>query len=742
MPGPWTALWGQRLWDLRARHGYHPERPAWHSTRQSLHKALKDLVNRPNSGCSLLRWHGWRRFGSAQLRCLGAPTDTQLRWGGWATPAMLRIYASPTHTWEFVCGSRSSSPHNRRRHLAGRSRGEPRIRSGHHGSGPTSPGRNRPHPAQRYRVLHDPTGRLRAHHRCGKSEFVQHRAAQQEHTELRPHIELLARKVSSLDGIRWGRREMVRTALVDMYLALLNIDGGAAAAPLFREVLEGIADSGLCRPDDMLYDDSTPLPPKNQSQKVPEQVAAKGLGPAGHVSLARSLWRKCVLRGLRAIYLRCTKSFSCRGAARHSSATAPLSHMFESVHAVTCGAKPTSAPVSASAFLGPESSDKCRLLLNASAINAYDERPLPRVKLPALSAIMSRFQHRPPGPLYMCKLDLTNAYCSIILPRRWRRTFVVQAGQRRWRFTRLPFGWKYSAAICQRLVSGIVARALRGTNVEWDVYLDDILITATSPAAARAGVQRVAAALPDAGFIISPKSELEPSTCITFLGKRLDSVKGFVSNSVDMLKATLRLWLQGVGTGRMPAREMARFLGRLQWVFRPMGGASVFLAGAYNAMLHRSPFFSRMLIRATGTALLLSFPSHGLSDPSHVRVHTFFSDAAPCGRRFRIRVVGSPGFYRSYVCPRWVRRLHQAELYGVYGALKAAVGCRLRSVAVGIDNEAVRVQSASLRASTDCPVQLRLLRRIFWLRAWSGLQLSVFRVPSAVNPADPLSRKH
>ena len=191
----------------------------------------------------------------------------------------------------------------------------------------------------------------------------------------------------------------------------------------------------------------------------------------------------------------------------------------------------------------------------------------------------------------LCVPAPCDAYWSIILPGWWRRTFVVQAGQRRWRFTRLPFGWKYSPAICQRLVSGIVARALRGTNVDWDVSLDDILITATSPAAARAGVQRVAAALRDAGFIISPKTELEPSTCITFLGKRLDSVRRSVSNSVDMLKATLRLWLQGVGTGRMPAREMARFLGRLQWVFRPMGGASVFLAGAYNAMLHRIPIF-------------------------------------------------------------------------------------------------------------------------------------------------------
>ena len=76
---------------------------------------------------------------------------------------------------------------------------------------------------------------------------------QQEHTELRPQIELLARKVSSLDGIHWGRREMFHTALVDMYLALLNIDGGAAAAVLFRDVMEGIAEGGLCRPDDLAF---------------------------------------------------------------------------------------------------------------------------------------------------------------------------------------------------------------------------------------------------------------------------------------------------------------------------------------------------------------------------------------------------------------------------------------------------------------------------------------------------------
>mmetsp|Transcript_72461 Transcript_72461/g.121447 ORF Transcript_72461/g.121447 Transcript_72461/m.121447 type:complete len:231 (+) Transcript_72461:108-800(+) len=172
----------------------------------------------------------------------------------------------------------------------------------------------------------------------------------------------------------------------------------------------------------------------------------------------------------------------------------------------------------------------------------------------------------------MCELDPTNAYWSIKLPRRWHRTFVVRGGQRRWRFTRLPFRCKYSPAIYQRLFAGIVARALRGTDTDWDVYLDDILITARHPWEARQGAQRVAEALQGAGFITGPKSELEPATCITFLGKRLDSIRRSISNSVDMLKAALRMWLRGVGTGHMPAREMARFLGRLQWVFRPLGG--------------------------------------------------------------------------------------------------------------------------------------------------------------------------
>ena len=123
---------------------------------------------------------------------------------------------------------------------------------------------------------------------------------------------------------------------------------------------------------------------------------------------------------------------------------------------------------------------------------------------------------------------------------------------------------------------------------------------------------------------------------------------------------------------------------------------------------------------------LLFFPSHSLQQHSHAHMDTAFSDAAPRGHRSRVGVVGGPSCYRDYLCPRWIHNMQQAEMYGVYMAHKYAVGRRLPCIAVGIDNNAVLLQTVYLKAGTCCPVQLHLLRRIFWLRAWSGLQVAAF----------------
>ena len=371
-----------------------------------------------------------------------------------------------------------------------------------------------------------------------------------------------AGEVAALRGTRAGRREMVQQAIVDMFSALLHVQGGGQGADLFLEVLRSLAADGLDVEDDTLYDDPTPRDTARAGSTIPESVAAAGLGAVGRVHPVASLWRRSVPSGLRAIDRRGIRK---AGTPRRTATSGPpqLSAMFRSLHEVIKGVKPTEAPASATMFLRPKSSTKCRCLLNATRINEMDSRAPPKVKLPTLSEISDHFATQPPGKLWMCKLDLSNAYWSIRLPRPWRCTFVIAAGRRRWRYTSLPFGWKYSAVIRQRPVRGIVSRALEGMPVTWHVYVDDVLVTARSKGMAASVIRKAAAAMRDTGFIISPKSKMEPSTEITFLGKRLDSVVRSITNTRGMLMATMRLWVPALGSGRATPREAVRLLGRL-----------------------------------------------------------------------------------------------------------------------------------------------------------------------------------
>ena len=53
----------------------------------------------------------------------------------------------------------------------------------------------------------------------------------------------------------------------------------------------------------------------------------------------------------------------------------------------------------------------------------------------------------------------------------------------------------------------------------------------------------------------------------------------------------------------------------------------------------------------------------------------------------------------------------------MYEAQKVAVGNRLGSTVIGIDNDAARIQSHQLWAAPQGQRQHRVLRRMFWLRA-------------------------
>ena len=136
---------------------------------------------------------------------------------------------------------------------------------------------------------------------------------------------------------------------------------------------------------------------------------------------------------------------------------------------------------------------------------------------------------------------------------------------------------------------------------------------------------------------------MEPSTEITFLGKRLDSVARSITNTSGMLVATMRLWVRALDSGRATPREMARLMGRLQWVGRPMPGTALFLAGCCRAMHAGSVIFTRSLACSTATILVMAFPRHRLQQRHRQpkRSQVFFTDTAEAERgRFRAGVVG------------------------------------------------------------------------------------------------------
>ena len=91
-----------------------------------------------------------------------------------------------------------------------------------------------------------------------------------------------------------------------------------------------------------------------------------------------------------------------------------------------------------------------------------------------------------------------------------------------YRMRRMPFGWKFSPLLCQLALQKVIA-GIFPPHVIIFHYLDDFLLLGGCPAELREVTGRVVAALKAAGFLVSPKSVLEPTTHVLFLGKHIDT---------------------------------------------------------------------------------------------------------------------------------------------------------------------------------------------------------------------------
>ena len=173
---------------------------------------------------------------------------------------------------------------------------------------------------------------------------------------------------------------------------------------------------------------------------------------------------------------------------------------------------------------------------------------------------------------FLGKIDLSNWFWSIRMPYRWCRVFRVNTPQGCFRWLTMPFGWKYSPVLCQRLVSALVRRALRDLRARGVTYLDDLLVSAVGRCRVRVAARRVSGVLGRAGFLISPKSVIERVRTLDFIGKQFSAATMTVENEAGVIGGVVALWLLGVVQNRLSARLAARLLGKLEWVVRPNAG--------------------------------------------------------------------------------------------------------------------------------------------------------------------------
>ena len=175
-------------------------------------------------------------------------------------------------------------------------------------------------------------------------------------------------------------------------------------------------------------------------------------------------------------------------------------------------------------FVIPKSSENVSLILSCVKINKSDGAKPPTFRLDSwedLARSLSAFL--PDLDLYGVDIDLNNAFWSFCLPPEAQRIFRFRPAPEAppVALSRLPFGWKYSPYLCQTSL----ARVLRGVlppEILLVHYHDDFLLVLTDREVLREAGRSAVRALIEAGFLISPKSVLEPVPVASFLGKELN----------------------------------------------------------------------------------------------------------------------------------------------------------------------------------------------------------------------------
>ena len=212
-------------------------------------------------------------------------------------------------------------------------------------------------------------------------------------------------------------------------------------------------------------------------------------------------------------------------------------------------------------FLVPKKTGDLRPVINLKPLNQFVQRI--HFKMENIQMAMNFVSLGD----YMVSLDLKDAYFSepIFRPHCKYLRFIWR--HQRYEFTCLPFGYSLAPKVFTKIFKPVVAQ-LRLNGLRIVIFLDDILLVASSFAECMEQLSLLRKLLESLGFVINDaKSQLQPTTRIFFLGFIIDSISMELLLPEDKWQKIISACLNLVSKNNPSVREVAHVTGLLVSAF-------------------------------------------------------------------------------------------------------------------------------------------------------------------------------
>ena len=164
---------------------------------------------------------------------------------------------------------------------------------------------------------------------------------------------------------------------------------------------------------------------------------------------------------------------------------------------------------------------------------------------------------------WMCKVDLKDAYFSIPIHQNSQKFLRFEWEGSLYQFLSLCFGLSPAPLVFTKLLK-VPITLLRKLQIRLIIYLDDILLMASSKEELEIARDTLIFLFQHLGFVINvKKSELTPSKRMEFLGVIIDSVNMEMSLSEEKVQKIIVKCLKMLEKKKVSIREVSQLIGTL-----------------------------------------------------------------------------------------------------------------------------------------------------------------------------------